>query len=78
MTAILPGPIEALADASLPAGAAVLNGAGELTGFLQVREWGLLETPVLLTATMSVGRVLDGARRGDLRGRSRASASTTS
>ena len=60
MTAILPGPIEALADASLPAGAAVLNGAGELTGFLQIREWGLLETPIYLTATMSVGRVLDG------------------
>jgi D-aminopeptidase len=39
----------------------VLNGAGELTGSLQVREWGLLETPVYLTATMAVGRVYDGA-----------------
>ncbi len=45
----------------VPAGAAVLNGAGEMTGFLQVREWGVLETPVYLTATMAVGRVLDGA-----------------
>jgi D-aminopeptidase len=26
-----------------------------------VAEWGLIETPVYLTATMSVGRVLDGA-----------------
>jgi D-aminopeptidase len=32
-----------------------------MTGALQVREWGLLQTPVYLTATMSVGRVLDGA-----------------
>jgi D-aminopeptidase len=45
----------------VPAGAAVLNGAGELTGFLQVCEWGVLETPVYLTATMAVGRVFDGA-----------------
>jgi D-aminopeptidase len=45
----------------VPAGAAVLNGAGEMTGFLQVREWGVLETPVYLTATMAVGRVFDGA-----------------
>jgi D-aminopeptidase len=45
----------------VPAGAAVLNGAGEMTGFLQVREWGLLQTPVYLTATMAVGRIFDGA-----------------
>ena len=45
----------------LPAGTAVLNGAGELTGSLEIREWGLLETPVYLTATMAVGRVYDGA-----------------
>ena len=45
----------------VPAGAAVLNGAGELTGFLQVSEWGLIETPVYLTSTMAVGRVFDGA-----------------
>jgi D-aminopeptidase len=39
----------------------VLNGAGEMTGSLQIAEWGLLETPIYLTATMSVGRVYDGA-----------------
>ena len=43
------------------AGAAVLNGAGELTGFLEIQEWGLLQTPVYLTSTMQVGRVYDGA-----------------
>jgi len=45
----------------LPAGVAVLNGAGELTGSHEIREWGELETPVYLTATMAVGRVYDGA-----------------
>lgn len=45
----------------LPAGVAVLNGAGELTGSHEIREWGRLETPVYLTATMAVGRVYDGA-----------------
>lgn len=37
----------------------VLNGAGELAGMTQVQEWGLLETPILLTNTMSVGKVAD-------------------
>ena len=45
----------------LPAGTAVLNGAGELTGSLEIREWWLLETPVYLTSTHAVGRVYDGA-----------------
>jgi D-aminopeptidase len=45
----------------LPAGTAVRNGAGELTGSLEIREWGLLETPVYLTSTHAVGRVYDGA-----------------
>jgi D-aminopeptidase len=45
----------------LPAGTAVLNGAGELTGSLEIREWGRLDTPVYLTSTHAVGRVYDGA-----------------
>ena len=36
------------------AGGFVLNGAGEVSGLTQVQEWGLLETPILLTNTMSV------------------------
>ena len=43
------------------AGAFVLNGAGELSGVTQLHEWGLLETPILLTNTMSVGKVSDAA-----------------
>jgi D-aminopeptidase len=45
----------------LPAGVAVLNGAGELTGSHEIREWGQFETPVYLTSTHAVGRVYDGA-----------------
>jgi D-aminopeptidase len=47
----------------IPAGGAVLNGAGECTGFLAAAEWGLAETPVFLTSTMQVGRVYDAACR---------------
>jgi D-aminopeptidase len=41
------------------AGSYVLNGAGEMMGLTQVDEWGLCETPILLTNTLSVGRVAD-------------------
>jgi D-aminopeptidase len=61
VTAIAPADPASLYARPLPAGVAVLNGAGELTGALAIREWGLLETPVYLTASMQVGRVLDGA-----------------
>ncbi len=39
------------------AGSFVLNGAGEMSGVLQVNEWGLIETPIALCNTMSVGTV---------------------
>jgi D-aminopeptidase len=45
----------------VPAGGAVLNGAGECTGLLAAAEWGLLESPVFLTSTMQLGRVYDAA-----------------
>jgi len=57
VTAILP-PDPIFAERVL-AGAFVLNGAGEISGLTQVVEWGLLETPILLTSTMSVGKVSD-------------------
>ena len=47
----------------IPAGVAVLNGAGELTARSQIEEWGIVETPVFLTSTMQVGRVYDAACR---------------
>jgi D-aminopeptidase len=60
VTAIVPGSGSTFRR-PVPAGAATLNGAGELTGFLQISEWGLIETPIYLTSTMAVGRVFDGA-----------------
>lgn len=44
----------------LIAGAHILHGAGEVSGLIQIVEWGLIETPILLTNTLSVGRVSDG------------------
>ena len=45
----------------IPAGGAILNGAGECTGFLTAQEWGTLESPIFLTSTMQLGRVYDAA-----------------
>jgi D-aminopeptidase len=61
VTVVVPGPPQLLFGEPAPAGVAVLNGSGELTGFLQVSEWGQIETPVYLASTMAVGRVFDGA-----------------
>ena len=57
VTAVLP-PDPVFSERVL-AGSFVLNGAGEVSGLTQVDEWGLLETPILLTSTMSVGKVSD-------------------
>jgi len=61
VTAVVPSSSGGVVDPPLAAGTAVLNGAGELTGSLQIREWGIVETPVFLTSTMAVGRIYDGA-----------------
>lgn len=61
VTVVLPGPVETLHALPVPAGTAVLNGSGELTGSLQIRDWGRIETPVYLTSTHAVGRIYDGA-----------------
>ena len=39
-----------------PAGCHVINGFGKSLGLMQVAELGMLETPILLTNTLSVGR----------------------
>lgn len=41
-------------------GSFVLNGAGEVSGLTQLQEWGIIETPILLTNTHSVGTVSEG------------------
>ena len=60
VTAILPAEGDVFRDRVF-AGSYVLNGAGEMMGLLQVDEWGLCETPILLTSTLCVGRVADAA-----------------
>jgi len=50
----------------VPAGGAVLNGAGECTGFITAAEWGSAETPVYLTSTLQLRRVYDSACRIEL------------
>ena len=56
VTAIRPNSVDIFTD-RVVAGAHILNGAGELSGLIQVQEWGLIETPIMLTNTLSVGRV---------------------
>lgn len=54
VTAILPNNRNIFDDRVVGSGY-VLNGAGEISGLTQVMEWGQIETPILLTNTMSVG-----------------------
>lgn len=58
VTAIVPDALGA-SRRRLPAGLSVGNGYGKLIGATQVRELGAIETPVLLTSTLSVFRVAD-------------------
>jgi D-aminopeptidase len=60
VTAILPHDGE-ITRHGLPAAVHVLNGNGEMTGVLRVRDTGLLAWPILLTGTWNVGRVYDFA-----------------
>jgi D-aminopeptidase len=61
VTAIVPFDAGGLFRAPVPAGCAVLNGAGEVIGLTSIREWGILETPIFLTSSMAIGRVYDAA-----------------
>ncbi|MBE20957.1 MAG: aminopeptidase [Acidobacteria bacterium] len=58
VTAILPHN-ENVFRSKVPAAIVVGNGFGKLAGLSQVQELGTLETPVLLTGTLSVPRVAD-------------------
>jgi D-alanine--D-alanine ligase len=59
VTAIVPGDGDVFRRRVM-AGGFVLNGIGEMAGLTQVLEWGYIETPILLTNSLSVGRVLQG------------------
>ena len=62
VTAIRPNDGDVFMD-RLVGGAFVLNGAGEISGLTQVKEWGLIETPILLTNTLAVGTASQGLVR---------------
>lgn len=58
VTAILPHDGSPARDA-VPAAVYNHNGNGEVTGYLRIRESGLLTAPIMLTGTFNVGRVYD-------------------
>jgi D-aminopeptidase len=41
------------------AGTHILNGYGELIGINQIDEWGLLQTPIVLTSSLAIGKAYD-------------------
>ncbi len=57
-TAVLPHEGDLYKD-RVPAGIAVANGFGKLMGYTQVAELGEIETPIVLTNTLSVPRAAD-------------------
>jgi D-aminopeptidase len=63
VTAILPNPANVFQE-RVVGGGFILNGAGEVSGMTQLLEWGLIETPIFLTNTLSVGAVSDAAVKG--------------
>lgn len=65
VTAILPHPGDVFSD-KVPAAIHVMNGFGKLAGSTQVEELGNIETPIVLTNTLAVGRAVDGVVRWTL------------
>lgn len=62
VTAIVPHPGNLFRN-KVPAAIYVGNGFGKLAGYTQVRELGNIETPVILTNTLSVAAGIEGAVR---------------
>ncbi|MEL6528053.1 MAG: P1 family peptidase, partial [Chloroflexota bacterium] len=58
VTAILPHDGNLFTDKVMGA-VHTINGFGKACGFEQVRELGTIETPILLTGTLNVGKVAD-------------------
>jgi D-aminopeptidase len=66
VTAIIPHPGN-LIDDPVEASYFVFNGAGTTTGLSLIDEFGLIETPIMLTNTLSVGTVYDAVVRHVIR-----------
>ncbi|MCJ1388251.1 hypothetical protein MMC18_001096 [Xylographa bjoerkii] len=66
VTVILPRPVN---DIQRPcyAGLHALNGNGELTGSFQINEWGLTNTPIALTNSLSLGVAFSAQWQGLIR-----------
>ena len=62
VTAILPHGGNCF-EQKVPAACFVLNGFGKSAGLIQVEELGVIESPIMLTNTFSVGAVLEGTMR---------------
>ncbi|ARP91285.1 aminopeptidase [Bordetella genomosp. 9] len=62
VTVVRPHPGDVYRD-KVPAAVSVLNGFGKSVGLLQVEELGVLETPIALTNTFSVGAVAEAQIR---------------
>src|SRR3984893_16060221 len=45
------------------AGTAVLNGWGEMIGITALNEWGILESPIILTSSLYIGAAYDATVR---------------
>ena len=59
VTAILPHSGN-IFEHKVPAASFVLNGFGKTVGLIQIEELGVIESPIMLTNTFSVGAVLEG------------------
>lgn len=59
VTAVLPH-FGNLFTEKVPAAVEVINGFGKAVGISQIKELGEIETPIILTNTLSVGAALDG------------------
>ncbi len=59
VTAILPHEGN-IFEQKVPAASFILNGFGKTVGLIQIEELGVLESPIMLTNTFSVGAVLSG------------------
>ena len=62
VTAIIPHSGNLFAD-KVPAAIHCFNGFGKLAGYLQVKELGNIETPIVLTNTLNVGTAVDAVVR---------------
>ncbi|RJP24901.1 MAG: S58 family peptidase [Candidatus Abyssobacteria bacterium SURF_5] len=59
ITAIVPAPDD-LFTSKVQAAVHFINGFGKSMGLMQIAEVGTIETPILITNTLNVGRVADG------------------